>query len=93
MSRNRIKRRDGNHAEIVQAFQRCGYSVLDLSQVGDGCPDLLVGKRGHNTLVEIKMPSEKLQPHQRAWHNIWNGGVPVVMRSVEAVLRFAGVKP
>ena len=48
---------DANQAGIVEALRgipEC--SVLILSSVGDGCPDLLVGYHGANLLVELKNP-------------------------------------
>lgn len=48
---------DANQGEIVEALRgipEC--SVCVLSAVGDGCPDLLIGFRGFNFLVEVKNP-------------------------------------
>ena len=50
----RAARVDDNQKEVVAAFRRCGASVQHLHMVGDGCPDILVGYRGCNALVEIK---------------------------------------
>ena len=75
---------DRNHAEIVKTFRRMGASVQDLSAVGKGCPDVLVGFRGVNVLVEIKrgdtaFPSEsKLNKIQESWHAAWAGQVAIV---------------
>ena len=65
-------RRDANHQAIVDGFRRVGCSVLDLGNVGDGCPDLLVGvpsgrmlgegdrwSTSINLLVEIKDGTRK----------------------------------
>ena len=45
---------DDNHREIVRALRDCGATVQDLSPVGAGCPDILVGWQGRNHLIEIK---------------------------------------
>jgi hypothetical protein len=40
---NNRHRRDSNHDEIVESLRQIpGVSVLDLSQIAGGCPDLLV---------------------------------------------------
>ena len=41
---------DSNHAEIVAALRGIGAYVMSLASVGGGCPDLLVGFRGHTFL-------------------------------------------
>lgn len=49
---------DGNQKEMVEALRNLGYSVLILSNVGKGCPDLLVGRNRLNLLVELKDPAQ-----------------------------------
>lgn len=83
-------RTDSNHAEIVKAFRDIGASVQDLSRVGQGCPDLLVGFRGLCFLVEIKdgskVPSRReLTVAQREWHMRWAGQVAVVDSVEQAI--------
>ena len=53
------RRKDANHKTIMAAFSdHPACDVLDLYQVGGGCPDLLVAIQGAhgstNVLVEIK---------------------------------------
>lgn len=73
---------DANQAEIVQAFRKLGFGVLDLSGVGQGCPDLLVLRKGRKgmpgalMLVEVKdgkkPPSARqLTPPQVEFHAHW----------------------
>jgi Holliday junction resolvase len=74
----RAARTDSNHAEIVKAFRALGCTVLDLSQLGSGCPDILVGTGVHNVLVEIKdgakKPSaRKLTPDEKTFFDEWKG--------------------
>ena len=81
---------DANQAEIVQALRQIGAVVQSLAAVGNGCPDLLVGFRGKNWLLEIKdgnkPPSaQALTPHQVEWHRVWQGHV-VVVNSVESAI-------
>lgn len=71
-------RQDANHQEIVKALKACGASVLDLSGVGKGCPDILVGLRGFNWLVEIKDGSKvasrkKLTEDEERFCRSWRG--------------------
>jgi len=52
-------RRDPNQGEIVEALRAAGASVEELDDVGAGVPDLLVGFRGRNFLLEVKSPPYK----------------------------------
>lgn len=76
---------DGNHGDIVEALRNAGYSVASLATVGNGCPDIIVGKDGFTFLMEIKMPGEKLNKAQREWAKRWMGLV-VRVDSVERAL-------
>ncbi|WZX01626.1 endonuclease [Acinetobacter phage VB_AB_Acb75] len=74
---------DANQPEIVAALRKIGCTVQILSSVGKGCPDILVGYRGKNFLLEIKdgakpVSAQKLTPDQIEWHDLWNGQVNVV---------------
>jgi len=53
-SKFRRKRVDDNQEEIAETFLKCGASVLSLSQVGGGVPDLVVAYAGETFLVEVK---------------------------------------
>jgi Holliday junction resolvase len=81
---------DANQAEIVKALRQVGASVQSLASTGKGCPDLLVGFRGVNWLLEIKdgqkvKSARKLTDDQVVWHESWRGRVYVV-ESVEQAL-------
>jgi hypothetical protein len=82
---------DANHGEIVAALRSVGATVQSLAAVGGGVPDLLVGWRGLNLLIEVKdgsrIPSQqKLTPDQERWHEAWNGQLVYVVRSVDETL-------
>lgn len=84
------KRTDANHRQIVDALRRIGASVVDLSDVGDGCPDLLVGFRGKNYLMEVKdgakKPSERrLRETQVEFFRDWTGQAAKVENVAEAL--------
>ena len=85
----RNARVDANHSLIVAALRQVGASVQDLAKVGKGCPDILVGYRGQNYLMEIKTSKGKATLPQIAWHTFWQGQV-VVVRDVDEALHVIG---
>ena len=93
----RAAKRDDNEAAIVIALERAGATVARLS--GPDLPDLLVGYRGTNTLMEVKRAAGKkggtsgreLLPGQAAWHATWRGAPPVVVRGPIEALRAIGL--
>jgi hypothetical protein len=75
--------RDANHAEIVAAYEQMHCSVLDLSSLGFGCPDILVGAAGGALeLVEIKTAHGRLSKSQNRFIRDWRGPKPKVVRSI-----------
>lgn len=83
---------DANQGEIVEALRRIGASVKPIHRVGEGVPDLLVGDRGRNYLVEVKdgdkIPSQqKLTPDEQEFHDTWRGQVHII-RSVDEALQW-----
>jgi hypothetical protein len=96
--RGRLRcRTDANHVAIVKALRQAGASVQSLSNVGDGCPDVLIGFGGKNFLMEIKngllRPAKRrLTSSEQAWQANWKGQI-VTVKSVEEALRaFAGMR-
>lgn len=89
MSR-RAARVDANHNEIVKALRAAGASVQSLADAGDGVPDLLVGFRGRNWILELK-DGKKPPSHRRLtapqidWHAAWRGDVRTVLSPDEAL--------
>ena len=83
---HRRRKADRNQAAIVDALRTVGCSVQPLHGAGSGVPDLLVGYRGVNLLMEVKNGKRgKLTPAQYVWHRDWRGPLAVV-RSVEEAL-------
>ena len=93
-------RTDHNQGEIIKAFEALGCSVFDLSNVGCGLCDLLVGLVGINLLVEIKKPKGtgkakirtqfgvykgKLTPAQTDFFKTWKGQKSVITTQAEAI--------
>ena len=69
---------DANQPQIIEVFRKCGWSVCDLSAVGNGVQDILIGRPGINVLIEIKdgakSPSRrKLTDMQIEFHDAWTG--------------------
>lgn len=66
---------DANQSAIVLVFRQMNCTVALLHSVGKGIPDLLVGCRGVNILVECKTKTGVLNELQKNWHNTWRGQV------------------
>lgn len=81
-SRNNRHRRDAIHKDIVTALISMGCSVRDLSQIGDGGPDLLLGLLGGDFQIEIKSEEGELSEDQMEFEEEWAGGRIHVVRSV-----------
>lgn len=85
-------RRDGNHADIVGAFQATGCSVQETTDTGlDGFPDLVVGCMGVNHLVETKNPDTEygrrgLSASQQRFNAGWRGEPMVAVSTVDEAL-------
>ena len=100
----RAVRRDDVESGIIRALTGFGCSVQPLT--GRGVPDLLVGFRGVNVLLECKAPAKPgprggakaggLNDDQEKWHREWRGATPAIARSaaeaIAAVLNAAGIE-
>jgi hypothetical protein len=79
-----LKRTDENQKAIVRALKAMGASVLDLSRVGQGCPDILVGKGKKMALVEIKSSSKATYTKpQLLFMEAWRGSKPIRVESID----------
>lgn len=74
----------------MEALRKNGASVLVLSRVGQGCPDLAVGYRGLTYFMEVKADKGKLTPAEQEFFDTWKGRAAVVHSPAEA-LRAIGV--
>lgn len=89
---------DRNQSEIVEALRKCGADVISIAAVGNGKPDIIVGFRGQNYLMEIKVPgkrkkaiaSSQLNQDQVEFHTVWPGNVCVV-RTVKDAMEAVGL--
>ena len=81
------KRVDNCQVQVVKALRDLGATVQHLHAVGKGCPDIVVGFKGKNLLLEIKDGDKKvLTPDQVNWHKLWKGQVNVVTSIDDAKL-------
>ncbi len=86
----RYKRTDDNQDEIVDGLKSIGCSVAKTTAAGGGFPDIVVGYRGVNWLIEIKdgnkIPSaRKLTQDQVKFHAEWKGQIDVVNSLEDAI--------
>lgn len=89
-NRHRFHKRDANHNAIAQALRQVGCRVIDLSHVGDGCPDLLVGFRGQIVMLELKAERGALTPAEAHFHREWEGLAVAIVRSIEEAVALVG---
>ena len=79
-----FKRTDRNHAEIINALRKIpNLSVFSTHEVGKGFPDIVIGYKGINYLIEIKdgnkPPSaRKLTDAELKFHQDWKGQIKIV---------------
>ena len=84
---------DSNQAEIVSLIRSVpGVSVFDVSRFGHGLPDLIVGFRGVNYLVEVKSERGDLTDAERDFFNDWQGQAAIA-RTVDDLLQIIGIDP
>lgn len=87
-----IKRTDRNHAEIIKALRKIqNISVFSTHEIGKGFPDIVVGYKGINYLIEIKdgnkSPSaRKLTDHELEFHLNWCGQCAIV-KNIDELLK------
>lgn len=86
----RGKRTDLNQKQIVEVFRKMGATVYITSGVGKGFPDIVVGFKGVNYLVEIKdgkapKSQHKLTGHEDGFHAKWRGSVHIIKSVQEAI--------
>jgi len=71
---------------IVKALRDLGASVAVTSSLGRGFPDLVVGWRGRNTLLECKTGNANLTGDEADFQMRWAGQITIVRTVEEAVL-------
>lgn len=76
---------DANQGQITTALKQAGATVKSLAAVGEGFPDLVVGFRDRNLLMEVKQPKGKLTAQQLDLISSWRGLIHVVTTAEEAL--------
>jgi hypothetical protein len=79
-------RADSNQAGIFAIIKKYGGFVVNLAQVGNGCPDALIYLRGWH-VVEIKFPGPagwKYTPAQKEFHTRCPVPIPVIQSEEDA---------
>ena len=87
-----IKRTDANHKEIIDGLRKfTALSVFSTHMIGKGFPDIVIGYKGINYLVEIKdgakiKSRKKLTDDEIKFHGSWFGQI-MIAENVDDVLR------
>lgn len=80
---------DTNHAEVVNALRAAGATVKSTASLGKGFPDLVVGWRNRNWLMEVKTETGKLTADESRFFDEW-GGMVWLVRSPDDALKVIG---
>jgi hypothetical protein len=79
-------RPDSNHAQVRAWYEALYCSVIDLHEVGHGCPDFLIGVAGRSELVEVKTEHGHLEASQIRFQDEWRGSkVQVVVTHADVI--------
>ena len=77
---------DANQQEIIDDLRKAGACVYPTHRIGGGFPDLVVGIRGANYLLEVKTADGTLTPAERKFFDGWIGQAAIVRTSEEALI-------
>jgi len=78
-----IKRTDANQKQIIELVRKLpGASITSTHTIGKGFPDLVIGYKGINYLIELKdgnkpKSQKKLTPDEVEFHMKWNGQIAI----------------
>jgi len=91
----RAKRVDDNQKELVKQIRRLGITVVHLHTIGKGCPDLLLGFRNKNFLIELKdskktTSKKKLTDDEVEFFKTWRGQVSKC-ETLEEIIQVVGL--
>lgn len=82
---------DANQGDILKELRKIpALDIIDLTEVGDDCPDILLGYQRKNWLVEIKTTTGRVKPGQKRHHREWPGQT-AICRSLDDILRLIGL--
>ena len=86
-------RKDTTHNPIAEVFERNGYSVLDMSRLGGGAPDMAVGKDGMTYFIEAKSRRGAVREGQQTFFETWKGRVYICRSEIEALAIIQEIEP
>ena len=86
------RKTDANQSDIIATLREVGATVVDLSAVGKGVPDLLVGFRGATYLLEVKNVKgrNRTTPDQDVFYAWWRGAPVFIVRTADEALTAIG---
>lgn len=87
------RRTDANQTAIVEALRAAGCSVVILSSLGHGVPDLLCGYQGRAMVLECKVEKGRLTPDEARWWDDWRGPGMVVYSVDDALAAIGAIHP
>jgi hypothetical protein len=79
-----IRKTDANHKRIIDSCRKIPQlSVFSTHTIGKGFPDIVIGYKGINYLIEIKdgdkpKSQTKLTEDEITFHKKWNGQICIV---------------
>ena len=85
----RAAKKDLTHNAIADGLRKAGWSVMDLSRLGGGVPDMVIGKPGMACVIEAKSEPggvELLTEDERRVYCRWTGPY-IIASSAEDALR------
>lgn len=88
----RVRKTDTNQKQIMDLCRKVpGLSVATIHTVGRGLPDLIMGYKGMNFLIEIKdgkksASRKKLTPDEEKFHKNWKGRIDIVEKFDDILL-------
>ena len=78
-------RKDSTQKAVEEAFRDAGWGCLDLSPMGNGCPDLLVcSPTGASLLIEVKGPDGTPTPDQTRFAERWPAAIYILRSAGDA---------
>lgn len=83
---------DSNQKAIVKSLREIpGVSIVSIASQGNGCPDLLIGYKNLNYLIELKsLSTSKLTEQEIIFIEHWKGNVAVCY-NLNQVLQVIGI--
>lgn len=88
----RIRKVDSNQKRVMQLCRQIpGVSVVTIHTLGKGVPDLILGYKGKNYLIELKDGAKsesrkQLTNDEKEFHDKWQGQI-CIAEGIEDILK------